>query len=225
MKRERIQYCPKGHNKDLLGRDKWGHCTACLKERHPLKQGAQPGNKNKKRVRFCPKGHDKDVVGRTKNYRCKQCFLDYQKEYIRKNLEKVRKYRKKYNHAYNKKNRKKCRARSKKWHKEHREQANMRRKKFAKEHQEERWANNLKVKFGITPVDYNKLLMEQKDRCAGCLRHKSKFKRKLAVDHDHKTGRVRGLLCPGCNTLLGHIKDDPDVLKRLIKYLNKNKEK
>ena len=47
-------------------------------------------------------------------------------------------------------------------------------------------------------------------------------KRRLALDHDHETGRLRGLLCMFCNTALGKFRDDPAVLQRAIDYLKRN---
>jgi len=58
-------------------------------------------------------------------------------------------------------------------------------------------AQQLKQKYGITEADYEKMLKDQGEVCAICKRHQ-RFQR-LAVDHDHKTGKIRGLLCPECN--------------------------
>jgi hypothetical protein len=57
----------------------------------------------------------------------------------------------------------------------------------------------LQRKYGITLKQYNKMLRDQKQSCAICKKHKSKFKRSLAVDHNHATGKVRSLLCFYCN--------------------------
>ena len=46
-------------------------------------------------------------------------------------------------------------------------------------------------------------------------------KQGLCVDHDHKTGQVRGLLCKGCNVALGETKDNVETLKGLIEYVNR----
>ena len=73
-----------------------------------------------------------------------------------------------------------------------------------------------KVRYGITKEQYEKLLEEQGGRCAICKRF-----RKLVVDHDHKTKQVRGLLCSGCNILLGHLGDDSSLLENGIKYLKR----
>jgi len=61
----------------------------------------------------------------------------------------------------------------------------------------------LKKKYGIDGAEYNRLFTLQSGRCAICLREASEFKRKLAVDHNHTTGQVRGLLCVKCNRGIG----------------------
>lgn len=61
----------------------------------------------------------------------------------------------------------------------------------------------LNYNYGITIEDYNVMFQEQNGCCAICRIHQSQFKNKLSVDHDHKTGRVRGLLCVNCNRDLG----------------------
>lgn len=83
-------------------------------------------------------------------------------------------------------------------------------------------ASRLKGEYGIDAATYEALLELQGGRCAICGR-RPKTKR-LAVDHDHATGEVRGLLCPGddgCNhRLLGYVRDRVDLLQRAIDYLN-----
>ena len=89
--------------------------------------------------------------------------------------------------------------------------------------------HQLKYKFGITIADYNLMLNRQGGTCAICneknfTREKGTHNNKavamsLAVDHNHKTGQVRGLLCNGCNTSLGKFKDDPILLEKAIQYL------
>lgn len=80
-----------------------------------------------------------------------------------------------------------------------------------------------KRNFGITLNDYNIILKNQKGKCAICKQKESNGKN-LSVDHDHKTGKVRGLLCNNCNRSLGLLKDDISVLKNCIKYLKKNEQ-
>lgn len=79
--------------------------------------------------------------------------------------------------------------------------------------------SNLKLKFGITPEEYDAILNKQNGCCAICNTHSLAFKRRLAVDHNHETGKVRGLLCMFCNTALGKFEDSVDILNRAINYL------
>jgi hypothetical protein len=73
-------------------------------------------------------------------------------------------------------------------------------------------------------MDYDRYLLmleERGHRCDICKKHDSEFEQALAVDHDHKTGLVRGLLCNECNTVLGKMNDDPDLLRKAAGYLEK----
>ena len=67
--------------------------------------------------------------------------------------------------------------------------------------------------------DYTNLSELQDNKCAICKEDASTNKRRLAVDHCHKTGNVRGLLCGKCNTALGKFKDDIEILQNAINYL------
>ena len=85
----------------------------------------------------------------------------------------------------------------------------------------DQWQNwNLKRTYGITLEDYNKLLEEQGGVCKICGLKDQPGKFRLAVDHDHKTGAVRGILCNGCNGGLGLFKDSPTLLRRALDYLS-----
>lgn len=77
---------------------------------------------------------------------------------------------------------------------------------------------NLKTKFGITPEDYDHMFDQQSGACAICNKPEVQNKR-LAVDHCHHTGRVRGLLCSMCNTGIGKLNDDPNLLDKAAQYL------
>ena len=77
--------------------------------------------------------------------------------------------------------------------------------------------------YGITIEDYNEMFSKQKGRCAICNKHQSDLERTLNVDHCHSTGKVRGLLCQNCNTGIGLLQDDCDVLLSAAKYLQENK--
>ena len=76
-------------------------------------------------------------------------------------------------------------------------------------------------KYGITIEQYNEIYNKQEGKCAVCGQHQDSLKQKLAVDHDHKTGKVRGLLCNKCNRNLGSFNDDIIILARAIEYLKK----
>lgn len=72
--------------------------------------------------------------------------------------------------------------------------------------------------YGLTGAEYDRLLLLQGGRCAICRQRPGK--KRLAVDHDHVTGRVRGLACVRCNhDLLGAAHDDVDILKAAVFYL------
>lgn len=72
--------------------------------------------------------------------------------------------------------------------------------------------------YGLSEGDYEALYAAQDGRCAICRRATGRVKR-LAVDHDHKTGKVRGLLCGTCNKMLGHARDEPEFFTRGREYL------
>lgn len=79
-------------------------------------------------------------------------------------------------------------------------------------------------RYGISLEEYNSLLSEQGSKCKICKAHETQLKRKLAVDHSHTTGRVRGLLCSECNLMLGKFNDDVVLLKTASKYLRSDKD-
>lgn len=79
-------------------------------------------------------------------------------------------------------------------------------------------------RYGITTLDLITMLERQQYKCLGC-RIKIENDSKTHVDHDHKTGVVRGLLCMNCNRALGHVHDDPKVLYNLTAYLERKPNK
>jgi hypothetical protein len=84
--------------------------------------------------------------------------------------------------------------------------------------------NRLKHVFGLTLDQYDKILENQNGVCAICGKpERAKMYgviRRLAVDHDHKTGKIRGLLCALCNQAIGLLNDDINNLASAIKYLS-----
>lgn len=86
-----------------------------------------------------------------------------------------------------------------------------------------RRAEQLFIKYGITEEAYEALLQSQNYGCKLCGATQSDRKReKLSVDHDHKTGRIRGLLCGKCNKMLGLADDNTTLLLKAIQYLKGN---
>ncbi len=78
-------------------------------------------------------------------------------------------------------------------------------------------------KYGITLEQFDELFQAQDGVCAICGKPEwvvqSGKLRELSVDHDHRTGKIRGLLCCNCNRALGLLNDDVDLFKRAINYL------
>lgn len=80
-------------------------------------------------------------------------------------------------------------------------------------------AQRVEATYGITADEYWTLWRAQGGVCAICQRATGKTRR-LSVDHDHKTGFVRGLVCRPCNSdVLGHLRDSVEALQRAIDYL------
>ena len=75
--------------------------------------------------------------------------------------------------------------------------------------------------YGLEAGAYDQLYIEQGGVCAICRRATGASKR-LAVDHDHETGRVRGLLCSVCNKLVGYFRDSPEAFRRGADYLERS---
>lgn len=78
-------------------------------------------------------------------------------------------------------------------------------------------------KYGWTRIEFQKQLQRQNFVCYGCLKPINEFTAR--IDHDHKSGKIRGLLCDSCNWSLGHLNDDPNILRRLMSYLDYQREK
>jgi len=92
------------------------------------------------------------------------------------------------------------------------------------------WPAKIKKLYGMTVEDYNRILAEQGGACALCgsatpengsRKYKKRVRGVFDVDHNHKTGKVRGLLCTRCNRLVGLANDDPNTARRLVEYLSK----
>lgn len=81
-----------------------------------------------------------------------------------------------------------------------------------------------KRNYGMIQAEYDAMLEKQHGKCACCGRSNSKSGRyaPLFVDHDHKTGKIRGLLCHQCNIALGMLGDSQDRIEQLLAYIRTN---
>jgi hypothetical protein len=86
------------------------------------------------------------------------------------------------------------------------------------QHDRDATDRQLKSKYGIGIEEYEALYRFQAGKCAICKRRPDQ-KRRLAVDHDHDTGEVRGLLCSRCNLVLGQMDDKVEWFRLAAKYL------
>lgn len=138
---------------------------------------------------------------------CSSCYqLDWQRRNPDKTWRAAHPEKKKAANAlYYARNKDKINARATVWQKNNPERAQRiyRRSRYAK--------------LGVTIEQYDELLKTQRGRCAACGDEPKKTL--LAVDHDHKTGAIRGLLCPPCNTGLGYFRDSPERLRAAADYL------
>ena len=85
-------------------------------------------------------------------------------------------------------------------------------------------ANRRLKRRGATEELYNELYEVQQGCCAVCNEPEEKFSW-LCIDHDHSTGRIRGLLCPNCNRGIGLLQDSSVLLEKAAKYISEAKEK
>ncbi len=88
---------------------------------------------------------------------------------------------------------------------------------------EKRYGAEIKRRYGCTLEQYNAMLVAQEGKCRICdtLHNPADKKGRLYVDHCHKTGKVRALLCKHCNSMLGYAKDDTRVLLEAVAYITR----
>ena len=110
---------------------------------------------------------------------------------------------------------------SKKYRSKNAEIIKEKKKLYRKEKPEIERSRHLKKQFGISIQEYNSLFTKQGCKCAICRATKvgNTQHKHMHVDHCHKTGKIRGILCSKCNTLLGMARDSIKILKAAIGYL------
>lgn len=146
--------------------------------------------------------------------RCKVCANAYKKVHAKINSAKLACYKK----EWNSKNKKKICGYSDKWRDRNPEKVKAQDR-----------AHHLRTEYGLTVEMYNKMSSDQNGECSVCGKvpmGKRGYK-VLHVDHCHSSGKVRGLLCGKCNTALGSLQEDENIIKNLLNYVIKfkNKEK
>lgn len=139
---------------------------------------------------------------------------DYQRAHRANHLEEYRIRER----AYYFKNKDKKRAQAKAYRLANKEKCRLATKKWDFIHREEKMARVRMRKFGLSQEAFDGLLDKQGGVCAIC--NKVNWNGKGPhVDHDHITGKVRGILCHSCNVSLGLIKDDPNVARAMANYI------
>ena len=146
---------------------------------------------------------------------------EHHRKYREKNLEKVRASDKRWREN----NPEKSKENARRWRKNNPERAILSGRSWGREHPEElkmackeaTHRYRLKVR-GLTIIDYNEMLSNQRGVCAICGRT-NKSGQRLSVDHNHRTGKNRGLLCGRCNTAIGLFDENTGYLTAAISYL------
>jgi hypothetical protein len=80
-------------------------------------------------------------------------------------------------------------------------------------------------RFGITHIEFEGLLRSQRGRCGICRAGKpGGSSGEWCIDHDHVTGQIRGLLCSACNSGIGMLRDDPEIIAAASRYVTKHRQ-
>jgi len=85
------------------------------------------------------------------------------------------------------------------------------------------WIKSIKNDYNLSVEAYEVMFQIQNGRCAICGKTVEDNGRRLAVDHDHVSGKVRGLLCVNCNQGIGRLQDDSELIRKAADYLDKHK--
>lgn len=98
-----------------------------------------------------------------------------------------------------------------------------RKRKIREERYKPSWRRyHLKKNYGITPDEWNDMLIQQDGRCAICSRDFSEINKKhIHVDHNHMTGAIRQMLCHKCNQGIGSFNEDVSLLRAAVQYIQR----
>lgn len=178
-------------------------CLNCNKKFTP--------SKNDKRIKFCSELCRREYRNKT----------NYMKSYYNENIDKWkdRQSQQSYKDTKNE-------TRKTKYHTDadFRQRVIDRSKQYRIDHPTAKRSQDLYSKYGMTLQEYDEMLKNQDGKCAICGMNAEDNGRYgvLYVDHNHQTGKIRGLLCENCNFGLGIFKDNIDILNNAVKYLEDN---
>jgi hypothetical protein len=162
---------------------------------------------------------------------------EYQKQWYIRNKEKINTRSKEYYDTHKEeriRNKEKIKAESKEYYDTHKkerieyskeyrknnvEKIRKYRRQYDKNNSLKKKNTDIKRKYGITLEEYNIIHNKQENKCLICGKHQSEIKIPFAIDHNHKTGKIRGLLCGKCNLGLGYFDDNINLLLKAVKYL------
>ncbi len=114
------------------------------------------------------------------------------------------------------------RTRSRAWMEKNRDRARIAKAAYNRSHPDVKRRSCWREKgINITTQEYYEMVQTQGGRCLICTRHEDVLTRRLAVDHDHQTGRIRGLLCGSCNSALGFFNENINALEAAVQYLRR----
>lgn len=120
---------------------------------------------------------------------------------------------------YSSKNRSKINATHKKYCLKNKEKIRLLHKKEYQKNRAQYYNSYIKRTYGISIEEKNKIKIKQDFKCWICKDHEKNLTRGLVIDHNHKTGKIRGLLCQLCNSALGKFKEDRAAILNAVKYL------
>ena len=161
---------------------------------------------------------------------CKACLREYCKQHPPSSWPKYEEYKIKKQvsaRAYYQRNKEMCAAKRALWYKAHADEINER-ARMQHQANPERIRQVKLAKYSLTLESWDALYQKQGGVCAICgnpeidIDSRTKAARRLSVDHNHVTGKVRGLLCNNCNKGIGNLQEDIEILLRAITYIKED---
>ena len=164
------------------------------------------------------------------NLKNKDRLAEQRKEYHKRKQNEDPLYKQKraeYNKIYRKENKLKIKETKDKYYQKNKDHLERKRKENYLNNREHYQNKTMLRTYGITLEKYNRMLLEQNGCCSICKKHADEVKNKrmilpLFIDHDHKTNKVRALLCLHCNSAIGFLREDVNVAVKIINYLKEH---